>query len=387
MRIVYYSQSFFADCDFPLIRELQQKGVDIRYFMPMPSGRKKQSIIDIKNLKEWFGVYKASDYPEFSIYKDYIDLDKIFLLNIPDGKRRFFYKLYWKWFFLKIWLMKSDVFHFTWQLGNTDENEKIFYKLPCKKTMTVHDPLSHSSVVSELEEQQRVQAFDNSSHFMLLSDVLANDFCMKYTVNKTAVSCSHMGEFSHLRYIKTSQIEYKYPYILFFGQISSYKGVEYLCEAMVMIHKKHPDVHLVIAGRGEIYFDYMQYEKLEYIHLKNEYLSISDISTLLNNSLFAVCPYKDATQSGVVQTAFSCNTPMIVTNVGALPKAVQDGVTGLVVSPCNSEELAGAMDKILSNPLMLTTFRDNIEKVWRPTMDWEEIADKYIEMWKESIKK
>lgn len=82
-------------------------------------------------------------------------------------------------------------------------------------------------------------------------------------------------------------------------------------------------MNLVIAGGGQIYFDFKPYENLNYIKLINEYIPISSLSGLLQNALFAVCPYKDATQSGVVQMAFSANVPLIVTNVGDLPNAVK----------------------------------------------------------------
>lgn len=67
------------------------------------------------------------------------------------------------------------------------------------------------------------------------------------------------------------------------------------------------------------------------------------LAGLLNDALFAVCPYKDATQSGVIQTAFSMDCPVIGTDVGALPEAIDNGVTGLIVPPCNSEALAHAI--------------------------------------------
>jgi hypothetical protein len=36
---------------------------------------------------------------------------------------------------------------------------------------------------------------------------------------------------------------------------------------------------------------------------------------------------------------------------------------------------------LLDNPKLLDHFRENIEKKWRPTMSWEPIAKKYIELY------
>lgn len=378
MRVIYYSQTFFTDCDFPLIRELQCKGIDVRYFFPIYEWNKRQALLDLKSIKPKKGIYKASEYSELSIYKEYINLDKIYLINVPNGGDSWKIKAFWIYVFIRMLMMFPNVFHFTWQLR---DYEKYLYHLPGKKFMTVHDPLSHSSVKDGREELDRKQAFRNSNKFMLLSDVLKDEFSEKYGISLEHINYTHMGEFDHLRLVKAEDSNIGNPYILYFGQILSYKGIEYLCEAMKKIHDKHPNVNLIVAGRGEIYFDYTPYEKLDYIMLQNRYLSITDIATLLHGALFAVCPYKDATQSGVVQTAFSARCPMIVTNVGALPDAVKDGIYGKVVPPCDSTSLANAMDELLSNPKLLKEYKENIEKLWCPSMEWTSIANDYINVW------
>ena len=379
MRIIYYSKTFFTDCDFPLIREFQRIGASVWYFFPMDEGNTRQALLDIKQIKGKKGIFRASEYVDLSIYKEYIDLDKVFVINIPSGGADWKNKLFWIYVFIKMLLIRADIFHFTWQLLN---REKYLYHLPCKKVMTVHDPISHSSVKDEQDEIERKEAFSHSDGFMLLSNALAKQFSDKFNIPSEKIFFSHMGEFSHLRYVKSKESSYPKPYILYFGQILSYKGIEYLCEAMTIIHEKHPEINLLIAGRGKIYFDYSRYEKLPYIHLKNEYISISDLATMLQGALFSVCPYKDATQSGVVQTSFSANCPVIVTNVGALPESCKDNLYGKVVPPCDAESLARAIDELLSSPSTLEQYRQNINTQWRKSMSWESIAQDYLKAWK-----
>lgn len=376
--IIYFSFPFFTDCDFPLIRELQNKGCDVRYFIPMNGLANREGLLDLKSIKPKKGIYKASQYPELSIYRDYIDLDKVYIINEPHGGSELKHKLFWIYVYIRMLLMLPKVFHFTWQLSGT---KKYLYHLPCKKVMTVHDPISHSNVKDEDSEIQRKIAFSHTNHYILLSDVLLRQFEETYSIAADKVTIARMGEFNHLRCLKNSKLKLPKPYILYFGQVFSYKGIEYLCEAMTRIHDKHPNVNLVIAGRGEWYFDISKYEKLPYFVFRNEYIAISDLANMLQGALFAVCPYKDATQSGVVQTAFSANLPLIVTNVGALPVAVKDDVYGRVVPPCDVEALAEAMDDMLSNPDKLKVYRENIDKQWRPSMEWGAIADTYINTW------
>ena len=62
--------------------------------------------------------------------------------------------------------------------------------------------------------------------------------------------------------------------VLFFGRISPYKGIEYLCEAMMRVREHIPDATLTIAGNGNIYFDISPYEKQEWIDIQNKYISM-----------------------------------------------------------------------------------------------------------------
>lgn len=98
--------------------------------------------------------------------------------------------------------------------------------------------------------------------------------------------------------------------------------------------------------------------------------------------MFAVLPYKDATQSGVVQTAFSTSTPLIVTNVGALPSAVTDGETGIVVPPMQSKKIRDAIIHLINTPDEIKRMKKNIDTVWRPKMSWKPIVKQYMEFYR-----
>ena len=77
---------------------------------------------------------------------------------------------------------------------------------------------------------------------------------------------------------------------LFFGGISSHKGIEYLCEAMDKVCKNHPDTKLVIAGKGKIYFDLKQHAiyRNDRLVLLNRYIDDTELLGLISSSLFAI---------------------------------------------------------------------------------------------------
>ncbi|MFN5422931.1 MAG: glycosyltransferase, partial [bacterium] len=53
----------------------------------------------------------------------------------------------------------------------------------------------------------------------------------------------------------------------------------------------------------------------------------------IQHATFVVCPYRDATQSGVLMTSFAFGKPVLATRVGAFPEYVTDGHNGLLLDP------------------------------------------------------
>lgn len=376
MKIIYYSKSFFADCDFPLVRELQKKGHDVTYYIPMASFCLRSTLFDIKKLYPHTGIFPSSIYPELNMYRDYVDLSKVFIVNQYYKQKYHPFNLF---LYLKLvihFILKHpDVIHITLPPELTF---KLIYLVRKKLVLTVHDPFEHSGRKSMRNERNRRLAFSNIDKLVLLNRRQVDDFIISYNIPKSKVFVNKLGVYDSIVYVNPIFPIIKSPFILFWGLIADYKGIEFLMQAMVEIHNNFPDLKLVIAGGGKIYFDVKPYKNLDYILLKNQYLGQAELSGYLRKCLFVVCPYKNATQSGVVQTAYSLHVPVIATNVGALPEVVIHNKTGLIVPPCDASALVEAIQKLVSHPQLVSTMRNNIKDYWEKDMAWDKIADDYI---------
>ena len=135
--------------------------------------------------------------------------------------------------------------------------------------------------------------------------------------------------------------------LLFFGLIRPYKGLRHLIEAMRIVSAEM-ECQLLVAG--EFYEDKRPYfelvEKLglaDRIRIVDRYIPNEDVGLYFAAADVVVLPYETATQSGIVQIAFGLDKPVISTNVGGLPEAVDHGITGLLVEPRDPEALAAAI--------------------------------------------
>jgi glycosyltransferase involved in cell wall biosynthesis len=124
-------------------------------------------------------------------------------------------------------------------------------------------------------------------------------------------------------------------YILFFGFIRKYKGLDLLLEAMADERVKELGVKLIVAG--EYYEDAKPYNDLIAKHhleksviLRTEYIPTEEVKYYFSACDMVVQPYRRATQSGVTQIAYHFEKPMLVTNVGGLPEIVPHNKVGYV---------------------------------------------------------
>ena len=143
------------------------------------------------------------------------------------------------------------------------------------------------------------------------------------------------------------KLDNSFHYLLFFGFIRKYKGLDILLTAIADERIKARNIKLIIAG--EFYEDASSYHQLikenhleDKIILATDYIADEDVKYYFSAADLIVQPYRSATQSGISQIAYHFEIPMIVTNVGGLPEMVPNGKVGYVVD-VNSNSIADAV--------------------------------------------
>ncbi len=127
-------------------------------------------------------------------------------------------------------------------------------------------------------------------------------------------------------------------YLLFFGFIRDYKGLDLLLKAMADDKLKSKPLKLLVAGEfytnSKPYFDLIEQRQLQdMVIMSNDFIPDNEVANYFCACDIVVQPYKDATQSGVTQIAYHFNKPMITTDVGGLAEIVPDGKVGYVIKP------------------------------------------------------
>jgi glycosyltransferase involved in cell wall biosynthesis len=189
--------------------------------------------------------------------------------------------------------------------------------------------------------------------------------------NKTALFSPHPIYDSYLEPVSKAeacrklQLEAARKYILFFGFIREYKGLDWLLEAMSDPRIASAGIELIVAG--EYYSQEVaaannramaQRNLHGRVHLRTEFIPNSEVRYYFSAADLVVQPYKHATQSGITQIAFHFEKPMVVTNVGGLAEVVPDGKVGFVAEP-NPTAIADAIVKFFE-PNSIPNLKEHI---------------------------
>lgn len=221
----------------------------------------------------------------------------------------------------------------------------------------IHNMIPHEkSILDKMFAPRFVKAMDG---FVALSKSVLEDVKSLDKQDKPIVFVPHplydlFGEIiSRDEAIKHLNLDPKYRYLLFFGLVRAYKGLDLLIDAFADQRLRKYHVKLIVAG--EFYDDPKPYLKQvkklnlqDFVIIENQYINDVDVKYYFNSAEMVVQPYKSATQSGVTQIAYHFEKPMSVTNVGGLGEMLPNGKVGYVVEP-NAASIADALVDFCEN--------------------------------------
>ncbi|MGB0428534.1 MAG: glycosyltransferase [Flavobacteriales bacterium] len=168
-----------------------------------------------------------------------------------------------------------------------------------------------------------------------------------------------------------------YQYILFFGFIRDYKGLDLLIDAFSDSRFRTMKLKLIVAGEfyndGNQYFEQIKALGLEQdIVMRNDFIPNDTVKHYFCASNIIAQPYKTATQSGVTQIAYHFEKPMLVTNVGGLAEIIPHNVVGYAVEP-KPKAIADALVDFFEQNKQ-ETFEQNMESE-KKKYSWSKMID------------
>lgn len=251
-----------------------------------------------------------------------------------------------------------------------------------KKVSIIHNMIPHEKRFFDQPANRHFLKYNDG--FVVMSQTVRDDLLsLKPDAKYVLIDHPLYDQFGDLiprdKAIETLGLDPDKKYLLFFGFIRDYKGLDLLLNALLDLDAEY---ELIIAG--EVYGSFEKYQEIidqnelnERVHLFNDYIPDDQVTNYFSASDVCILPYKGATQSGITAVSHHFELPIIATDVGGLKETIGHGETGLIVENPDSKLIASAVQEYFEKD-MKPVFSEKIrnEKAER---SWPNFAKKVVE--------
>lgn len=365
--VAYYTSTNFLDVIVETIQSIKND-VNLYLFIEITNNSKNCTIINVdqidnfKFLEDPINVFGENKWNEI---KHYFTGLADFKFIVYKNKKSISANTLVKGivFLNHLKNLKIEIIHF-----DTISNRAMGYifflnKYKTKIIICLHDAIPHIGEDSWKEKIAIVLFYKRASSFIFYSNYSLHQFETIYKKLKTSTYKIKLQPYTINKVKQDIKIGER-KHILFFGRLSFYKGIDILLKAIPIVLKTFPNEMFLIAGKSvyDCKIDYDQINNYKNnIQLINEFIPNEKLIEYINESKFVVCPYRDASQSGVLMTSKAIGRTIVATNTGAFSEYVNDNYDGILCEP-NKYDLAEKIISLLINEKYKTLEKNIIKQ-------------------------
>jgi len=201
-------------------------------------------------------------------------------------------------------------------------------------------------------------------------------------------------DFSELKKIKKIKLNSKNKKIvLFVGRLYKYKGLKYLVKAFKKVSEEIPQSLLIIAGSGPLLWKLKKLSRK--LGIENQVIFTGEVKSEERNYLYKICDVfvlpsinkGEAFGLSMVEAMYFAK-PIVSTKIkgSGVTFVNKHGLTGLVVKPKDSEQLANAIIKLLKNRKLAKKLGKNARKRCLKLFDAKRMIKEYEKVYGELLK-
>jgi len=253
--------------------------------------------------------------------------------------------------------------------------------LSCKKILSIHGIYSkniaklYGKTTSNLSEKYENTALNLADIITVNSNEGYNHYTeMGFNVVQipNAIDLDVMPKKSNRQYENQ---------IIFAGRLSKEKGVETMIETASQLPDNY---HLLVAGSGpleEMVKD-LAAKKINVHYLG--YQSKQNVLSLIHSSDLLIQPSLEEGMSSTLLEAMGCGTCIVGSNIEGISEIVENGKTGVLVEPNNSNELLNKILELLpKKEKRLRMAKEGFQVVKQ--YDWKKVGKLYLDTYEKLL--
>jgi glycosyltransferase involved in cell wall biosynthesis len=258
---------------------------------------------------------------------------------------------------------------------------------PIPIVLSVHDPHPHPGEEHRRKAIARRLLFPRIARFVLHSAALLEPFVEQYALDRQRVSVVPLGIYRFYEAWTSREVAGDRRIVLF-GRLSEYKGLRVLYEALPSVASRVPGLEVDVAGQPVPGYRLPAQPDLPnggQLRVSPGYLDNGRLTTLVQQASVTICPYIDATQSGVILTSYALARPVIASAVGGLSEYVRHGQTGLLVPPDDAPALSDAIVRALLEDGLLRRLHAGVIGLEGGDLEWTTIGRTMVRLYEDVI--
>jgi len=264
---------------------------------------------------------------------------------------------------------------------------QILSLIPAKlfkiKTVTIVSGVSikyEKDILSKIVTKLCTVNFNLVDKIILYSPRLINEWNFEKYSHKILIAPRHFLNFSNFKLnVEFSQ---RSDFIGYVGRLSEEKGIINFIESIPLILKQKPDLNILIIGDGDLKSNVDKY--LSQNGLENNvklvgWSSHEDLPKYLNSFKLLVIPSYTEGLPNIMLEAMACGTPVLATEVGAIPDIINDEETGFIMENNSPECIAKNVFRAMKHPDLENIIENSIIFV-RDNFTYKKAVERYSEI-------
>lgn len=228
-----------------------------------------------------------------------------------------------------------------------------------RHVVVAHDASAHPGDVFGPVNRWLLREAVMADHVVTLSNFVAQGLAA-YGIPERKISVLFHPDLNYATAPRADKSDREPLRILFIGRLFKYKGLSLFVDALELLRRSGLPTVVGVYGWGKI--DPPLRRRLNALGatVVNRYISHQELPAIFSRYDLVVATHIEASQSGVVASAFGAGLPVVVTPVGGLVQQVISGVNGIVAQSVTAEAVAAAIRTVAENPALLARLRQGV---------------------------